>query len=42
MRASTFSTAFISIKGPIAAPGSTPPASFIAPTVSAKRLANAS
>jgi hypothetical protein len=42
MCASTFSTAFMSIKGPITAPGSNPSATFIAPAVSASRLVNAS
>jgi hypothetical protein len=42
MCASTFSTAFMSIKGPITAPGSNPSATFIAPAVSARRLVNAS
>src|SRR5215510_9799190 len=36
--ASTFSTAFMSIKGPITTPGSNPSATFIAPAVSAKYL----
>jgi hypothetical protein len=42
MCASTFSTAFMSIRGPITAPGSNPSATFIAPAVSARRLVNAS
>ena len=42
MCASTFSTAFMSISGPITAPGSNPSATFIAPAVSASRLVKAS
>jgi hypothetical protein len=42
MCASTFSTAFMSIGGPITAPGSKPSATFIAPAVSASRLVKAS
>jgi len=42
MSASTFPTAFMSIKGPITAPGSDPSATFMAPAVSASRLVNAS
>ena len=42
MCASTFSTAFMSISGPITAPGSKPSATFIAPAVSASRLVKAS
>ena len=42
MRASTFSTAFLSMSGPITAPGSNPSATFIAPAVSARRLVKAS
>jgi hypothetical protein len=42
MCASTFSTAFMSIRGPITAPGSNPSATFIAPAVSARRLVKAS
>jgi hypothetical protein len=42
MWVSTFSTAFMSIKGPITAPGSNPSATFIAPAVSARRLVKAS
>src|SRR5947208_11046776 len=38
MCVSTFSTAFMSINGPITAPGSNPSATFIAPAVSARRL----
>ena len=34
MCASTFSTAFMSMSGPITAPGSKPSATFIAPAVS--------
>jgi hypothetical protein len=36
------STAFMSISGPITAPGSNPSATFIAPAVSASRLVKAS
>jgi hypothetical protein len=42
MCASTFSTAFMSINGPITAPGSKPSATFMAPAVSASRLVKAS
>ena len=42
MCASTFSTAFMSISGPITAPGSNPSATFIAPAVSARRSVKAS
>src|SRR5207248_11741281 len=42
MCASTFSTAFMSINGPITAPGSNPSATFIAPAVSARRFVKAS
>ena len=40
--ASTFSTARMSINGPITAPGSNPSATFIAPAVAASRSAKAS
>ena len=42
MCASTFSTALVSMSGPITAPGSNPSATFIAPAVSASRLVNES
>ena len=42
MCASTFSTAFMSIIGPITAPGLNPSATSIAPAVSARRLVKAS
>jgi hypothetical protein len=42
MCASTFSTAFMSINGPMTAPGSNPSPAFTAPAVSARRFANAS
>ena len=38
MCSSTFSTAFMSISGPITTPGSTPLPTFIAPAASARRL----
>jgi hypothetical protein len=42
VRLDLFSTAFMSISGPITAPGSNPSATFIAPTGSASRVVNAS
>jgi hypothetical protein len=41
MCASTFSTAFMSISGPITAPGSNPSATFIAPAELGERVVDA-